>query len=309
MLKQGPLIRRPLFLGPFYVARVTMIGYNKRILSDFAMLKKIFAAFFVLIPLLGCMTGEKDIPEWRKTGLLRVGTDATYPPFEMVNTATGRPEGFDIDIMKAICEVNEWTPEFIVTPFDGIISGLKADKYDCVISAMSITPQREAIVAFSKPYYLAGQVIAVPPEDTSVSGVDDLKGLRVGVQLGTTGERMAKSFSGVSVFSYDNIGAAFIDMQNGNIDAVLNDLPTTLEYIRRRGDAKIVGDLLSREYYGIAVRKDDAELLKRIDSALVKIDNNGEYERIRKAWFGRFDPPQIDSVGETSGPAGDSSPK
>ncbi|HHI02578.1 MAG TPA: transporter substrate-binding domain-containing protein, partial [candidate division Zixibacteria bacterium] len=108
-------------------------------------------------------------PGWKTDAILRVGTDATYPPFEMVNTETGQPEGFDIDIMKAICRINGWTPEFIVTPFDGIISGLKGDKYDCIISAMTITEQRRAMVDFSESYYLAGQVIAVPPDDTIIS--------------------------------------------------------------------------------------------------------------------------------------------
>jgi polar amino acid transport system substrate-binding protein len=239
----------------------------------------------VLVSILGCGGGEKEQRLWIAGEVLRVGTDATYPPFEMVNTETGWPEGFDIDIMNAICRINGWQPEYIVTPFDGIISGLKSNKYDCIISAMTITPQREAIVSFTRPYYLAGQVVAVSVDDTLIKSVDDLKGRRVGVQLGTTGERMAKGLAGVGVFSFDNIGAAFIDMENGHIDAVLNDFPTTMEYIRRKGNAKVVGDLLSKEYYGIAVRMGNSELLKRIDSALAMIEESGEYDRIERKWF------------------------
>lgn len=242
-----------------------------------------YAVIMVLI-LSGC-TGDDDGAAWRNTSILRVGTDATYPPFEMVNTESGKPEGFDIDIMKAICRINEWQPDYIITPFDGIISGLKSRKYDCVISAMTITPRREVIVSFSNPYYLAGQVIAVSIKDTAINSVKDLRGRKVGVQLGTTGERMAKSFPGVWVFSFDNIGAAFIDMENGHIDAVLNDLPTTQEYIRLKGKAKIVGDLLSREYYGIAVRKGDKDLLSRINSALAILKESGEYDAINRKWF------------------------
>ena len=216
---------------------------------------------------------------------MRIGTDATYPPFEMVDTRSGQPEGFDIDIMKTICRINNWRPEFVVTPFDGIISGLKSKKYDCVISAMTITPERKAIVAFSEPYYLAGQVVAVPVENESILSVEDLVGRKVGVQLGTTGERFAKTLSGVEVFSFDNIGAAFIDMENGHLDAVLNDLPTSKEYIRLKGKAKIVGELLSKEYYGIAVRKQNEELLGIIDSSLAIIKESGEYDKISDKWF------------------------
>ena len=114
----------------------------------------------VFILLTGC-AGEKEVPAWKAESILKIGTDATYPPFELVSTETGEPEGFDIDIIASICEVYGWQPEFIITPFDGIIPGLKSRKYDCIISAMTITPQREAIVSFSQPYYLAGQIVAV----------------------------------------------------------------------------------------------------------------------------------------------------
>jgi len=238
-----------------------------------------------LIALLVFSCGRGDQPGWKAAHVLRVGTDATYPPFEMVDTETGQPEGFDIDIMKAICRINGWNPEFIVIPFDGIISGLKGNKYDCIISAMTITPERQAIVDFSESYYLAGQIIAVPPDNSTITTVDDLSGKKVGVQLGTTGEKMAKSLSGVSVFSFDNIGAAFIDMENGQLDAILNDWPTTNEYIRLKGTAKTVGEILSREYYGIAVLKGNSELIEKINSALVVVRGSGEYDRIAEKWF------------------------
>ncbi len=244
----------------------------------------LFLIAFLLILVAGC-NSDKNQSDWKTTSVLRVGTDATYPPFEMVNTRTCQPEGFDIDIMNAVCRINNWRPEYIVTPFDGIISGLKSKKYDCIISAMTITPQRKAIVSFSQPYYLAGQVIAVPVENETIKSVDDLIGRKVGVQLGTTGERLAKTLNGVEVFSFDNIGAAFIDMENGQIDAILNDLPTSEEYIRLKGRAKLVGELLSKEYYGIPVRKQDRELLQKIDSSLKIIKESGEYDRISQKWF------------------------
>ena len=248
------------------------------------MIRSFVVLFMGLMLCLSC-SGDKSTPDWKSMKILKVGTDATYPPFEMVNVETGQPEGFDIDIMKEICLINNWKAEFIITPFDGIISGLKGKKYDCVISAMTITPERQAIVDFSESYYLAGQVIAVPLDNESILSVEDLRGRKVGVQLGTTGERMAKSFQGVSVFSFENIGAAFIDMNNGQIDAVLNDLPTTTEYIRRTGTAKTVGELLSKEYYGIAVRKNETELLQKINNALSIIKDKGLYDSLSGIWF------------------------
>ncbi len=235
----------------------------------------------------GC-AGDKN--ETGKREILRIGTDATYPPFETVDTDTGHPTGFDIDLIAALCELNGWKPEFIVTPFDGIIPGLRSKKYDVVISAMTITPERAAVVDFTDPYYLAGQTIAVPLDDTLTHRVDDLISKRVGVQLGTTGELMAKRIDGLQVFSYDNIGAAFIDMSNGNLDAVLNDFPTTQAYIVKHGTAKTVGDILSTEYYGIAVRKSDNELLQQLNTALEQLKAGDGYDNLHMKWFGTLPP-------------------
>jgi ABC-type amino acid transport substrate-binding protein len=245
---------------------------------------------FILIFLVGCGGGKQEAG---KRTTLRIGTDATYPPFETINTDNGQPAGFDIDLITSICQINGWKPEFVVTPFDGIIPGLTGGKYDVVISSMTITPERAAVVDFSQPYYLAGQSIAVPLATTNINGVADLKGKRVGVQLGTTGELMAQKIEGVHVFSYDNIGAAFIDMANGHLDAVLNDYPTTRAYIRSHGGARTVGELLSKEYYGMAVRKGDAELLGQINAALDRIRHDSIYRELHVKWFDTEPPSEM----------------
>ncbi len=255
----------------------------------------LFGCLFLLT--LGCSKTKEPIEAGRK--VLRVGTDATYPPFESINTETGKPQGFDIDLMDAVCKLNGWKADFVVTPFDGIIPGLTNHKYDAVISAMTITPQRSVVVDFSHPYYAAGQTIAVPLADSTTKSTADLRGKRVGVQLGTTGELMAKRLEGVEVFSYDNIGAAFIDMNNGNLDAVLNDFPTTRLYIKVHHDAKTVGDILSSEFYGIAVRKGDDSLLKSINQALDSLKHDGTFNGIETKWFGS--PSELKLPADSSG--------
>ncbi len=251
-------------------------------------------ALMLLFLISGCSAPEGNY--WKKSGILRVGTDATYPPFETVNTDNRKVEGFDIDVMNRICELNGLKPEYIITPFDGIIAGLKGYKYDCILSAMTITPQRAAIVDFSDSYYRAGQIVAVGRNDSTIRSVDDLTGRMVGVQLGTTGERYAKLLPGVTVVPYENIGAAFIELENGRVDAVLNDYPTTMEYIHLKGTAKTVGDLLSEEHYGIAVRPGDEELLTMINKAIRIMKEDGEFERIGAKWFKNIE--SIDSLDE-----------
>ncbi|PJA26773.1 MAG: basic amino acid ABC transporter substrate-binding protein [candidate division Zixibacteria bacterium CG_4_9_14_3_um_filter_46_8] len=217
--------------------------------------------------------------------VMRIGTDATYPPFETMNVESGELVGFDIDLMTSICNQLGVKPDFIVTPFDGIIPGLLDDKYDIIISSMTITPKRAEKVAFTNPYYWASQTIAVRMNEENIKRKEDLYGRRLGAQLGTTGEMLAKRIPNAEVFSFDNIGAAFIDLANGKVDAVINDKPTSEKIIAIRGDAKIVGDPLTSEQYGMAVRKEDLRLLDKINSVLAELESSGAAERISEKWF------------------------
>ena len=136
-----------------------------------------------------------------KSKKILIGTDATYPPFESKDAETGKLVGFDIDLMSAICEKIGVQPEYIVVPFDGIISGLKNEKYDVVISSFTITPARGKEIDFSKPYYQAGQSIAVREDEEKINSIADLIGKKIGVQLGTTGELLAKTVEDADIIS------------------------------------------------------------------------------------------------------------
>ncbi len=227
-----------------------------------------------------------SLDDIKARGVMRIGTDATYPPFEYFDDQTREISGFDIDLMREICKTLNVKAEFIGVPFDAIISGLNNDKYDCLISSMTITPERSQAVLFSQPYYDAGQSIAVPLEDKTTKSVDDLSGKRIGSQLGTTGEMMAKKIPNATVKSFDNIGEAFRDMANGNLDAIINDKPVSQRIIMTRGKAKLVGPILNSEQYGIAIRKDEIRLKKAIDDALSDMKERGIYSKINEKWFG-----------------------
>lgn len=251
-------------------------------------MKSVIILLTAICLVLGCVAEQRNAYDRiAVSGILKVGIDATYPPFEFNDEKTGRLIGFDIDLMNAICRELNLRPEYTVVPFSGIIGGLNSGKYDCLISAMTITPDRQKTVAFSRPYYKAGQAIAVPINDSSITGIADLKGKKIGVQLGTTGEMKAKEIEGAQVISFDNIGAAFIDMENGRVDAVLNDYPTSKRVIAVRGHAKIVGPLLSEEDYGIAVRKGDKELLDSLNSALGRLLEKNLIDSLGDYWIGR----------------------
>src|SRR3982751_1721057 len=129
---------------------------------------------------------QSSLERVRRSGELRVGTDATYPPFE--SAEGGVYEGFDVDLAKAIARELGVQARFINSGFDGIFPALQNGSFDVVMSSVTITPERSASMLFSDPYYDSGQLIAVNENTQGVTTPDDLKGKRVGVQINTTAQ-------------------------------------------------------------------------------------------------------------------------
>jgi ABC-type amino acid transport substrate-binding protein len=125
----------------------------------------------------------------------------------------------------------------------------------------------------------------VREDEEKINSIADLIGGKIGVQLGTTGELLAKTVKDADIISYDNIGAAFIDLENRKLDAIINDKPTSERIIALRGKAKIVGPTLSSENYGIAVKKGEERLLEAANNSLDALEISGRIEDLKKKWF------------------------
>ncbi|MBN1313397.1 MAG: basic amino acid ABC transporter substrate-binding protein [Anaerolineae bacterium] len=217
---------------------------------------------------------------------VHVATDATWPPFESVNESTKEIEGFDIDLMNAIADKTGLKVEFINVPFDPLLAGMAECQYDAAISAMTITEDRKKDFLFSDPYFAAGQIVAVRADETAITGKDTLSGKTVGVQLGTTGEIESQKIEGVTVSSYDDIGLAFQDLMNGQIDAVIADNPLVLGYVGQNPDRiKVVGEAFTDEYYGIAVCNTRPELVEKINQGLVEVEAEGVIDELIEKWI------------------------
>lgn len=256
----------------------------KHIAQSFCLL-----ALIVFLSCGGSDDSEKtEMSTWERvesSGVLRIGTDATYSPFEFMDTDTEALVGYDIDLMQALCAELRVTPDFMIVPFEGIIAGLNAEKYDCIISAMTITDERKQSIAFSDPYYSAGQIIAIRTDNEDIESIEDLQGKKIGVQMGTTGMLLAQTIEDAELVPFDHIGAAFIDLSNDRVDAVINDLPVTLRAIRDRGEIETVGAVLTSEEYGIGVRQGDTLLLQNINSALDTLKARGYFDQLEEKWF------------------------
>jgi len=237
-----------------------------------------------LLVLAGCSTREEPGPV--DPDCLVVGVDPNYAPFEFRGDNADEPKGFDIDLIQAVCSYNGWRAEFREVPFDNLLTELTGGGIGAAISAITITPRRQAVVDFSDPYYLTGQSIVVLSGDTLIADLTDLRGQRVGVQQGTTGEDMAKSVDGALVFRYEDIEEAFRHLVAGELDAVINDYPSSRTYLRTDTSLEICNPDLKAEHYGIAVRKESRDRLEGINEALAVLIGDGTYDSLHVKWFG-----------------------
>jgi polar amino acid transport system substrate-binding protein len=281
---------------------------------------KALAAGSATVPLAGCSgngddgdgggsdggdgSGGSDNPYGLEDGVVTIGSDIPYKPFEYRNE-DGELTGFDPAMAEAIfVEEMGLDYEFKKTAWDSIMESLTNGNFRVIMSAMTITEKRDETVDFSDPYFTAYQTVVVL-EDSGISSKEDLKGVDVGVQKGTTGEgaaeQLKEEFDGdLSIQSYDQITGAFNALRNNQVEAVINDNTVNAEFanetegavfLEGEGAAAQEGDdappylTLTVENYGIAFREDDDEFLQAVNEALAAIKESGRYDEIYSQYF------------------------
>ncbi len=222
-------------------------------------------------------------------GTLTVGSDIPYPPFEQGKA--GNYTGFDIELMEAIAEKIGRTAEFQDTSFETIFRDVAQGKFEAVISAATITPEREKAVAFSDPYYLSEQAVLVK-EGSAIKSLRDAEGETVGVQQGTTGQELAKEELGSSeVRAFPEGPDAVNALKSGVVAAVIIDAPVAQNAVEKSGGVEIAEKVPTEEEYGIALAKDNTELLDEINQGLKEVIDDGAYTTIYEKWF-KLEPPK-----------------
>ncbi|VBB05505.1 ionotropic glutamate receptor [Lucifera butyrica] len=247
---------------------------------------------FVVVLVLGvtaALTGCGGQQPAAKAKVLKMGAETTFPPFEFQDGKTNEYAGFDVDLMKAVGKQLGYQVEVVSMGFDGLIPALNAGQIDAIASAMTITSERAQKVNFSQPYYKAGLSIVVKKDNAAIHSFKDLEGKRIAVQIGTTGADEAKKIKDAKVREFNSASDAYMELKAGGADAVVNDLPVNQYYLAKGGDkdAKLVGDVLNAEEYGIATAKKNTALNDQINKALAELKKNGEYDKIYMKWFGK----------------------
>ena len=259
--------------------------------SGVAGLAALVAAAFGLGSAVPAQAGP-GVDRIKKAGVLVVGSDVTYPPFEYMEGST--PVGFDVDVARAIAKALGVKLDYQNTAWDGIFAALKSGKFDMLLSGITITDERKKTfdLAFSKSYFDSGQGVALKRGGKPVRGEQDLAGKVVGVQINTTGQYAAEKIKGIrEIKKYETLPEALADLGVGRTDAVVADYPVLL-YNAKEGtkdkkfevvEGLIVGE---PEQLGIPVRASEADILEVVNTVIDDLKRSGEYQKLVKKWFG-----------------------
>ena len=221
------------------------------------------------------------------SGTLTVCSDVPYPPFEDFDESSESGfKGFDIDIVQAIADGLELELAVKDSSFDALQSGqaLNAGQCDMAASAMTITEERKAALDFSEGYYDSQQSLLVP-EGSDIASIDDLDGVKVGVQQGTTGKAYAEeNATGAELVSFPSDAEMFQAIKAGQVDALLHALPLNINH-QDAGGISVVETYSTDESYGLAMKKGSTELVDAVNEQLAEMREDGSYQEIYDTYF------------------------
>lgn len=210
-------------------------------------------------------------------GTLVMATNAEFPPYEY--REGDNVVGIDVEIGEAIAKSMGMELKVEDMAFDSIIVAVDAGKADLGLAGLTVTEDRLMNVNFSDPYTTATQVVIVK-DDSPITSPNDLEGKKIGVQLGTTGDQYAGDIKDATVERYNKGFEAVQAMSQGKIDAVIIDREPAKVFVEQNEGIKMLDEAYTEEEYAIAIKKDNDELLKKVNTALEDLKSSGELQKI-----------------------------
>lgn len=254
----------------------------------FGLLKKLLAVALIGASFTAVAAHAEDLlDQVKQRGTLRIGLEGTFPPFNS-KAPSGELVGYDVDIAKAVAAKLGVKPEFVTTEWSGIIAGLQAGKFDVIVNQVGITDARKQTLDFSPPYtYSAAQLIQRNNDTRQFDSLEDLKGKKLGVGLGTNYMDMAKSVPGIDVKTYPGAPEYLRDLAAGRLDAALNDR-LMLAYLLKNSQLPLRtgANVGSAPPSGIPFKKGNPKFAKAIDDAMTQLEADGTFTKISDKWFG-----------------------
>ena len=245
----------------------------------------------ILLLLISCRGNSDTWNRVKESGILRVGLDPTYPPFEIAD-AQG-VSGLDVDLAQALAEELGLQVEFVYFGYDGLYDALATKQVDALLSALVIIPERRRDFDYSDPYFNAGEILFVPSAEEEIKEMADLNGRRLAVELGALGHveaiQWAKRLGDLQILPFNSSGEALDAVAAGDANAGLVDNISGRLYLKDQASdqpqLRRISNPVTVEPYAIVVRIEDEMLLVKLNEALLKLKTNGELDQIIADWL------------------------
>lgn len=229
---------------------------------------------------------QTALEQIKSAGALRVGTEGTYPPFTYHDDSNALV-GFDVEIAAEIAKRLGVKAEFVEGPWDGLIAGIDANRYDVVINQVGITDARKEKYDFSEPYIASKAVLIVKGDNTDITSFESLKGKKSAQTLTSNFGKLAEA-SGAELVGTEGFDQSVALVLQGRADATINDSLSFYDFKKKQPDAnlKIAAEQANADYSGVLLAKGKPELQAAINTALEEIKADGTYAAISEKYFG-----------------------
>ena len=251
-------------------------------LSRFALL------VFCFLFLASCRSDHATWDRIEQTGILRVGLDPTYPPFEVVDDSGLR--GLDVDLAQTIAADLGLEVEFVYFGYDGLYDALATEQVDVLISALVVVPERTRDFAYGEPYFNAGEILIVPQSETEIKEMADLNGRILAVELGALGHVEANTWANrltdFTILPFGSAEEAVTAVAQNQADAVLIDAISGRLALKNQPTLNRLPDPVTVEPFAFVVRIDDQYLLQKLNDSLNRLSESGQLQTIISTWLG-----------------------
>ena len=229
---------------------------------------------------------QSALDQIKEAGVLRIGTEGTYAPFTF-HDATGELVGFDVEIGREIAERIGVEAQFVEGPWDGLIAGIDANRYDVVINQVGINEERQAKYDFSEPYIASKAALVVRGDNEDIKSFEDLTGKRAAQTLTSNYGKLAQEH-GAEIVPTEGFDQSIALVLQGRADATINDSLSFYDFKKQQPDAdvEIAATVEDADFSGVLLAKGKPELLQAINDALAAIRDDGTYAEISQKYFG-----------------------
>ncbi len=266
---------------------------------SFAVVLRVAMAIFILTVTIFTLFALTSCSAFSSGKTIYIGMSDSYPPMEYRND-NNEAIGFDVDLAKEIGKRLGMRTEFVWTPWSDILQALRSEKFDCIISTVSLTTERQNEFVFTKPYIANSQVIVTRPADNSINEIKDLKDKRVGCQEDTTANDSCDKYLKEMPFeltTYKKVIMPFADLKADKIDAIVVDEVVASYYASADPESfKIAVRGLTNEPIGVCFRKEDESLRDKVQKIIDEMKTDGTLKRFSEKWFGKDLTSNIDEV-------------